>query len=60
MAVVEYVDSEGRKRYADENSKAYEKHLKSTKSEDASRVKSDRVEQPKPALKIEPKPETKG
>ncbi|MCD2153471.1 hypothetical protein LQL77_07075 [Rhodococcus cerastii] len=62
MAVVKYIDSEGHKRFADEDSKAYQKHLKSTKSEDAGRVNPDapKVESPKPALKIEPKSDAKG
>lgn len=63
MAVVKYIDSEGQKRFADEDSKAYEKHLKAQAAKPAAvsdTTQSPRLEPPKPAAKVDvKKPEPK-
>lgn len=61
MAVVEYVDAEGHKRFADENSKAYESHLKGLKGKGNGPSGGDaqKPDQSKPTPKVDAKPDVK-
>jgi hypothetical protein len=51
MAIVEYKDSDGTVHWADENSKAYEKHQRSeSKGAEAAKVEAPRAEFKSPAV----------
>lgn len=52
MAVVSYKDADGTERWADEHSKAYEKHLKSTGEVKAAEPAKAEAPQPNPAPRV--------